>query len=108
MAMTTGMIFSAALFFLTLSLVPALMEFFLARLEARWPGLILPALSIVSAGALALQSSAGGGQLWMALLVFLLFNIPTAVMLVIYFVMRYFIKRKKRREEEEKMRLRDL
>ena len=81
--------------------------FFLARLEARWPGLILPALSVVSAGALALQSSAGG-QLWMALLVFLLFNIPTAVMLVIYFVMRYFINRKKRREEEEKMRLRDL
>ena len=62
MAMTTGMIFSAALFFLTLSLVPALMEFFLARLEARWPGLILPALSVVSAGALALQSSAGAAS----------------------------------------------
>ena len=89
----------------------ALAEVWLARREARWPGLIPPGLAllrgIAEIAALYRNSGHAGITLAAALLEFALSNVSALVLLVIYAACRES-RRRKRRRDREKMRLDDL
>lgn len=92
-----------------------LLQIFLSRRESRWPGLVLPSLTflfslcVTLGGALFLyiptQDSTLGAVILPTLLLFLLYNIPTLVLLGIYFACREKYSRKK---QLDKMNIQDL
>lgn len=92
-----------------------LLQIFLSRRESRWPGLVLPGLcvlfSLCAAVGLALfsfvpsQDSGLDTVIIPALLVFVLYNIPTCILLAIYFACR---ERYRRSKQLEKMNILDL
>ena len=81
-----------------------LLQIFLSRRESRWPGLVLPSLTfllslcVTLGGALFLyiptQDSTLGAVILPTLLLFLMYNIPTLVLLGIYFACREKYSRK--------------
>ncbi len=78
------------------------LEVFLARRKAKWPGLVLPALTFLYALAMALNITPVGDRFpWAALLG----NIPTVILLAIYFACR---EKQGRDREQDKMRIEDL
>ena len=82
-----------------------LLQIFLSRRESRWPGLVLPAITLLYSLFLACNVMAGADA-WRALLATLaLGNIPTLVLLAIYAACRE--KRRKNREMD-KMDIHDL
>ena len=84
-----------------------LLEIFLARRESKWPGLVLPALTLLYSLAMACNVAAVGDSFpWGALLASLAMgNIPTVVLLAIYAAGR---ERLKKRREIDKMQIDDL
>lgn len=73
--------------------VLSIAEYFLARLESPWPGRVLPILSAacsVCVAALLLFNLMAGPWtvLFIPLLALAVFNIPTAVFLLVYFTTR--------------------
>ena len=97
--------------FLLLLLAGAiLLQIFLSRRVSPWPGLVLPGLSLLLSlipllNVAVLPGSGAGNVLTALLLVFLLYNIPTLVLLVIYFACR---GKYRRRREIDKMNAQDL
>ena len=97
--------------FLVVLLVGSIvLQVFLSRRESPWPGLVLPGLSLLLSlipllNVAVLPGSGAGNVLTALLLVFLLYNIPTLVLLVIYFACR---ERYRRRREIDKMNAQDL
>ncbi len=97
--------------FLVVLLVGSIvLQVFLSRRESPWPGLVLPGLSLLLSlipllNVAVLPGSGAGNVLTALLLVFLLYNIPTLVLLVIYFACR---GKYRRRREMEKMNAQDL
>ena len=87
----------------------AVLEIFLARRKSRWPGLILPGITLLYALIMALNVAAvdqsGVQMLSQVLTVFLLSNIPTAILLAIYFVCR---EKRRVRDQLDKMNIQDL
>lgn len=85
-----------------------LLQIFLSRRQSRWPGLILPALTLLYSLVMVLNV-ANTGDLASALLAmgitFLLGNIPTLILLVIYAACREKYRKKK---QMEKMDIQDL
>lgn len=102
------------------------LQIFLSEKESKWPGLILPAITLLFSllvvfGLTAYTTSAGIiqngkvimnsvnnyplGAILTGLYIFALYNIPTVILLVIFFACRE--KRKKNREIE-KMNIQDL
>ena len=85
-----------------------LLQIFLSRRQSRWPGLILPALTLLYSLVMVLNV-ANTGDLASALLAmgitFLLGNIPTLILLVIYADCREKYRKKK---QMEKMDIQDL
>ena len=85
-----------------------LLQIFLSRRQSRWPGLILPALTLLYSLVMVLNV-ANTGDLASALLAmgvtFLLGNLPTLILLVIYAVCREKYRKKK---QMEKMDIQDL
>lgn len=85
-----------------------LLQIFLSRRQSRWPGLILPALTLLYSLVMVLNV-ANTGDLASALLAmgvtFLLGNLPTLILLVIYAVCREQYRRKK---QMERMNIQDL
>ena len=92
--------------FLVVLLVGSIvLQVFLSRRESPWPGLVLPGLSLLLSlipllNVAVLPGSGAGNVLTALLLVFLLYNIPTLVLLVIYFACR---GKYRRRGETDKM-----
>ena len=87
-----------------------ILQVFLSRRESPWPGLMLPGLSLLLSlipllNVAVLPGSGAGNVLTALLLVFLLYNIPTLVLLVIYFACR---GKYRRRREIDKMNAQDL
>ena len=82
---------------------------YLSRKPSRWPGLILPAIAFLISLIYPLSMVNLGGStstlVTQALLVWLLANIPTAILLVIYASGR---GRARRMREQDKMRAQDL
>lgn len=102
--------FSKGIFGLLLIAGIIALQIFLSRSEKKWPGLILPVISFCYSllgvlGIAAFDSMSAGSVIGMVLIVFLLLNIPTAVLLAIYFVSR---ERKKKNKEIDKMNIKDL
>ena len=84
-----------------------LLEIFLARRESKWPGLVLPVLTLLSSLAMACNVAAIGDSFpWGALLGTLVVgNIPTVVLLAIYVACR---EKQRKRSELDKMEIDDL
>lgn len=82
----------------------------LARMESRWPGLVLPLITFLRSvlTPIGMVGPAGGptaGFVLQVLLMWLLSNIPTAVLLAIYFACR---TRQRRKKQLDKMNIQDL
>ena len=82
----------------------------LARMESRWPGLVLPLITFLRSvlTPIGMVDSAGGPTadfVLQVLLMWLLSNIPTAVLLAIYFACR---TRQRQKKQLEKMNIQDL
>ena len=84
-----------------------LLEIFLARRESKWPGLVLPVLTLLYSLAMACNVAAIGDSFpWGALLGTLVVgNIPTVVLLAIYVACR---EKQRKRSELDKMEIYDL
>ena len=84
-----------------------LLEIFLARRESKWPGLVLPVLTLLYSLAMACNVAAIGDSFpWGALLGTLVVgNIPTVVLLAIYVACR---EKQRKRSELDKMEIDDL
>ena len=117
--------------FLVFCAVAIILQVFLSRRESKWPGMILPiicicisvvailglvAFSVNTAAYTATENGVVTEQTvtqiadtsavaWTAVITFLLFNIPTAILLVIYKVSR---GKKSRQRAVEKMSVQDL
>lgn len=85
------------------------LEWFLARRERAWPGLVLPALqfagSMLAAIGLALYQTPVDGQAASVPAVLLAYNMPTAMLLLLYASCR---NTQRRRRQLEKMNIEDL
>ncbi len=82
-----------------------LLQIFLSRRESRWPGLVLPAITLLYSLVMACNVMAGADA-WRALLATLaLGNIPTLVLLAIYAACR---EKRRKNSEMDKMDIHDL
>ena len=82
-----------------------LLQIFLSRRESRWPGLVLPAITLLYSLLMACNVMAGADA-WRALLATLaLGNIPTLVLLAIYAACR---EKRRKNSEMDKMDIHDL
>ena len=100
-------LFALVVFLLFLAGV-VLLQIFLSRRESRWPGLVLPLISFLYALLLVLNAAhfvSMAHTVLTMVLVFVIGNIPTAVLLAIYFACR---GKRKKRDELERMRIEDL
>lgn len=104
-----------ALITLALLVGIVLLQIFLSRRESRWPGLVIPSFTFlfslcVTVGValfsfVPTQDNGLGAVIVPALLLFLVYNIPTLVLLGIYFACREKYSRKK---QLDKMNIQDL
>ncbi len=89
--------------------VAVALEIFLARRKSRWPGLVLPGITLLYALIMVLNVASVGQSvaqmLAQMLAIFLLCNIPTAVLLGIYFACR---EKRRVRDQLDKMNVQDL
>ena len=85
-----------------------LLQVFLSKRESHWPGLVLPLISFLYALVLVLNAAyfvSMAHAVLTTVLVFVIGNLPTAVLLAIYFACR---EKRKKRDELERMRIEDL
>ena len=85
-----------------------LLEMYLAHKPGRWPGLVLPIVSFLISLIYPLSITNLGdmaGAIAQAVIVWVLANIPTAVLLAIYFAAR---RRVRRTREQNRMSAQDL
>ena len=87
-----------------------ILQVFLSRRESPWPGLVLPGISflyslIVMLHVVVLLDSSGWEIAATLFMAFLLYNIPTLILLAIYFACR---GKYRRRREMDKMNAQDL
>ena len=103
-------LFALAMLLLFLAGV-VLLQIFLSRRESRWPGLVLPLISFLYALVLVLNAAyfvSMAHAVLTTVLVFVIGNIPTAVLLAIYAACREKRKKQKKQSELERMRIEDL
>ena len=87
-----------------------LLQIFLSRRESSWPGLVLPGINVLIAVLFNLNMAVFPSQstfqvITQFIFVFILLNIPTAILLAIYFASRENFKKNK---EMSKMNIQDL
>lgn len=85
-----------------------LLQIFLSKRESRWPGLVLPLISFLYALLLVLNAAYFVSMAHAVLttaLIFVVGNLPTAVLLAIYFACR---EKRRKRDELDRMRIEDL
>lgn len=103
------------LIFLALLVGIVFLQIFLSRRESRWPGLVMPGLTFLFSLCVAVgvalysfvptQDNGLGTVIIPAFLLFLMYNIPTLVLLAIYFACR---EKYRRQKQLEKMNIQDL
>lgn len=89
------------------------LQIFLSKAQSKWPGLVLPGCSIFISLSSVLgyfyMTIAGTSVIFSIIAIFLVFNIPTIVYLVIYKVVRSNRKNAPRNNQEiQKMNIQDL
>ena len=84
-----------------------LLQVFLSRRESKWPGLVLPLLTVLYSLLMVLSVGVyDGGFPWGSILASLVGgNIPTLILVAIYFACRSGLKKK---SEMDKMNIEDL
>lgn len=84
-----------------------ILQIFLSRRQSRWPGLVLPGVTVLYSLLMVLGVAAfNGGLPWGPILACLIFgNIPTLVLLAIYWAAR---ERFRTRRQMDKMKIDDL
>ena len=84
-----------------------ILQIFLSRRQSRWPGLVLPSVTVLYSLLMVLGVAAfNGGLPWGPILACLIFgNIPTLVLLAIYWAAR---ERFRTRRQMDKMKIDDL
>lgn len=95
MTVAATFIMTRLLFVLLVFCAIVVLQVFLSRMEPRWPGLILPGLWLLLSLVLLLNISTteGAGMLALAIIVFLMGNIPTLILLAVYGICRHFRRR---------------
>ena len=83
------------------------LQVFLSKRESKWPGLILPLLSLLISLLLVLNVTVHNGEFpWRPILASLILgNIPTVILLAIYAVCR---EKFRKQSELDKMNIKDL
>ena len=83
------------------------LQIFVSRRQSRWPGLVLPGVTVLYSLLMVLGVAAfNGGLPWGPILACLIFgNIPTLVLLAIYWAAR---ERFRTRRQMDKMKIDDL
>ncbi len=79
-----------------------LLQIFLSRTESKWPGLVLPILCFVCSLIVPLNMIVANS---VALIFWLITNIPTVILLLVYFICR---EKYRKKSQLEKMRIQDL
>ena len=79
-----------------------LLQIFLSRTESNWPGLVLPILCFVCSLIVPLNMIVANS---VALIFWLITNIPTVILLLVYFICR---EKYWKKNQLEKMRIQDL
>lgn len=85
-----------------------LLQIFLSKRESKWPGLVLPGLSVLYSLVMVLNVAAmgdGGSVIATVLMTLITGNIPTLILLAIYFACR---GGRKKKSEIDKMNISDL
>lgn len=87
-----------------------LLQIFLSKRDSKWPGLILPGISLIYSllavfGMAAYVGETLGTVILQALSIFLLTNIPTSILLAIYFGLKHD---RRKNNEINKMNIKDL
>ncbi len=85
------------------------LQIYLSKLANKWLGLILPGITFITSSSVVIARVLYGGDLESVLLtsliVFLMYNIPTLILIAIYIVQR---KKIKKNAGLEKMNIQDL
>jgi len=88
------------------------LQLYLAKQHSRWPGLVLPALTfavslaaVMGIGIYIVSPQAVSGAIASAVYMFLIFNIPTVILLIIYKIAR---NKQARLRDVQRMSLQDL
>jgi uncharacterized membrane protein YoaK (UPF0700 family) len=102
--------FFKSLIFIMFLVGPILLQIFLSKRENKWLGLILPMIniliSIMAVLGIAFYGNESAVEIVIQLLgMFLLWNIPTVILIAIYFACREKFKKKK---ELDKMNIQDM
>lgn len=87
-----------------------LLQIFLSKRDSRWPGLVLPGITLIYSLIVVFAMTAYVGEPIGAVIlrvigIFLLTNIPTLILLAIYFGLRHD---KRKNKEINKMNIKDL
>lgn len=87
-----------------------LLQIFLSKTESKWPGLVLPMIAFLFSFLFPLNMPVPKGEVTVGIyvqvaLIWLLANIPTAILLAIYFVCR---EKYHRNKQLDKMNIQDL
>ena len=94
-------------FLLVFAVGGVLLQIFLSRRESKWPGLVLPLLSLLYSLLMACSAVAYSEKIiWGPILTSLILgNIPTVILLAIYAACR---EKRRKRGELDKMQIKDL
>jgi len=89
------------------------LQIFLSKMQSKWPGLILPGcsmfFSLIGVLGFSLYAITGAGVIFGVIAIFVLFNIPTLILLMIYMIIRNSKKDLfKKNQEIQKMNIQDL
>ncbi len=110
MSISANLLILVVLILVVLLIGVIVIQVFLSKKEYKWFGLILPSISLLFSFLPTLNVYAEPGlaeiiNFLHILTIFLVFNIPTAILLVIYFASREKLKKNK---QIEKMNILDL
>ncbi len=87
------------------------LQIWMSKRESRWPGLILPAISLAVSVLFVLNMAEipgeDAGGVWTVVAALLLYNLPTLVLLAVYFACRSSMRRGQKRQMD-KMHIQDL
>lgn len=106
MVIASERIIFVVIFLLVFGVLPFVLQVWLSKRESRYPGMVLPVLSVLFAlitvlGCVMYEDE----DIFVLVIPFLLFNIPTVIHLTIYFACREKFSKKK---QMDKLNVQDL
>lgn len=106
MVIASERIIFVVIFLLLFGVLPFVLQVWLSKRESRYPGMVLPVLSLLFALVAVLGSVMYEDEdIFVLVIPFLLFNIPTVIHLTIYFACREKFSKKK---QMDKLNVQDL